>query len=89
MTLLTKVDAIDGCLMGIGLTVSVQDIQATLSIVIIVIDILWLLGKFIIKLFRYLDDGKLSDDEVDDLMKTKDQIDDLKKQVQEDDDESK
>lgn len=89
MTLLTKVDAIDGCLMGIGLTVSVQDIQATLSIVIIVIDILWLIGKFTIKLFRYLDDGKLSQNEIDDLTKTKDQIDDLKKQVQEDDDESK
>lgn len=89
MTLLTKTDVVDGCLMATGLTVSIQDIQATLSIVIIVIDILWLLGKFIIKLFRYLDDGKLSDDEVDDLMKTKDQIDDLKKQAQEDDDESK
>ena len=79
MKYITPVDAIDGCFMAIGLTVSLQDIQSILSIIIIIIDILWILGKFVIKLFRYLDDGKLSKEEADDLLDTLDDLNDIKK----------
>lgn len=67
MKYITPTDAVDGGLMLFGLTISLQDIQSILSIIIIVIDILWLLGKFVIKLFRYLKDGRLDDEELADL----------------------
>ena len=82
--MINKVDAIDGTLMLFGLTLSVQDIQATLSIVIIVIDILWLLGKFLIKFIRYCKDGELTDEELDDLFKTKEEIKNLSEKIKED-----
>ena len=80
--MINKVDVVDGCLMLTGLTVSLQDIQATLSIIIIVIDILWLLLKFLIKFFRYIKDGRLTDEEIDDLLKTKEEIDHVRDEVE-------
>lgn len=67
MKYITPTDAVDGGLMLFGLTISLQDIQSILSIIIIVIDILWILGKFVIKFFRYIKDGRLDDEELDDL----------------------
>lgn len=67
MKYITPTDAVDGGLMLFGLTISLQDIQSILSIIIIVIDILWLLGKFVIKFFRYIKDGRLDDEELADL----------------------
>lgn len=67
MKCITPTDAVDGGLMLFGLTISLQDIQSILSIIIIVIDILWILGKFVIKFFRYIKDGRLDDEELDDL----------------------
>lgn len=83
--MLTKVDMVDGGLMGIGLAVSLQDMQAIASVIIIIIDLLWLVGKFVIKFMRYYSDGVLSDDEVDDLIKTKDEIQHLTDKIKEDD----
>ena len=82
MYMFNKVDVVDGCLMLTGLTVSLQDIQATLSIIIIVIDTLWLLLKFLIKFFRYIKDGRLTDEEIDDLLKTKEEIDHVRDEVE-------
>ena len=87
--MLTKVDVVDGSLMLFGLTISLQDIQATLSIVIIAIDIIWLIGKFTIKFFKYIEDGNLSDDEVDDLLKTKDEIKNLREKLDDKEDKDK
>lgn len=67
MKYITPTDAVDGGLMLFGLTISLQDIQSILSIIIIVIDILWILGKFVIKFFRYIKDGRLDDEELADL----------------------
>ena len=33
----------------------------------LIIDILWIVTKFIIKLFQYLDDGKITNEELKDL----------------------
>ena len=62
-----KTDLIDGGLICTGLGISLVDIQNILSIIILVIDILWILLKFIIKIFRYIKDGKLTDEELQDL----------------------
>lgn len=78
MKYITPTDAVDGGLMLFGLTISLQDIQSILSIIIIVIDILWLLGKFVIKFFRYIKDGKLDDEELADLENDMDNIKNIK-----------
>ena len=62
-----KTDLIDGGLICTGLGISLVDIQNILSIIILVIDILWILLKFTIKFFRYIKDGKLTDEELQDL----------------------
>ena len=62
-----KTDLIDGGLICTGLGISLVDLQNVLSIIILIIDILWILMKFIIKFFRYFSDGKLDDDELKDL----------------------
>ena len=62
-----KTDLIDGGLICTGLGISLVDLQNILSIIILVIDIIWILMKFIIKFFRYFSDGKLDDEELKDL----------------------
>ena len=62
------IDVVDGVIILGGLTISLQDLQSTLSIILIVIDILWLIGKFTIKFIRYCKDGELSQEEIDDLL---------------------
>ena len=62
-----KTDLIDGGLICTGLGISLVDLQNVLSIIILIIDILWILFKFMIKFFRYIKDGKLDDDELQDL----------------------
>ena len=62
-----KTDLIDGGLICTGLGISLADLQNVLSIIILVIDMLWILFKFMIKFFRYIKDGKLDDEELQDL----------------------
>lgn len=66
----------DSAILG-GVIVSLQDIQSILSISLLVFNILWLVGKFTIKFFRYIKDGKLTDEEKADLKNDADVIDDL------------
>lgn len=82
MKVINNVDLVDGTLMLGGLAISLQDIQSILSIIIIVIDILWLVGKFLIKFIRYCKDGELTEDEINDL---KNDIYEIKDKTKEDD----
>lgn len=65
--MVNKTDLIDGGLICTGLGISLVDLQNILSIIILIIDILWIALKVTIKLFRYLKDGKLTDEELQDL----------------------
>ena len=65
--MINKTDCVDGGLIFTGLGISLIDIQNILSIIILIIDILWIVTKFIIKLFQYLDDGKITNEELKDL----------------------
>ena len=82
MKVVNNVDLVDGTLMLGGLAISLQDIQSILSIIIIVIDILWLVGKFLIKFIRYCKDGELTEEEIEDL---KNDIYEIKDKTKEDD----
>ena len=62
-----KTDIVDGGLILTGLGISLVDLQNILSIIILIIDLLWILMKFIVKFFKYFGDGKLTDEEIKDL----------------------
>lgn len=74
--MMNKTDAIEDMVILSGIGVSLVDIQTIMSIVLLTFNIIWLLVKFALKLYRYLKDGKLTKEELDDL--TND-IDDIKK----------
>ena len=65
--MISKTDIVDGSLIITGLGISLVDLQNILSIIILIIDLLWILMKFIVKFFKYFGDGKLTDDEIKDL----------------------
>ena len=65
--MMSKTDAVEDMIILSGIGVSLVDIQTIMSIVLLTFNILWLILKFTLKLFRYLRDGKLTDDELDDL----------------------
>ena len=73
--MMNKVDAVEDMVILSGIGVSLVDIQTVMSIVLLTFNILWLIMKFTLKLFRYLRDGKLSDEELDDLTNDAEEID--------------
>lgn len=75
MYMMNKVDAVEDMIILSGIGVSLVDIQAVMSIVLLTFNILWLVMKFVLKLFRYLKDGKLTDEELDDLTDDAKEID--------------
>lgn len=81
---------IDGALIALGFTYSLQNIESILGIIILAIQVIWLLTKFIVKVVTYIKNKKeLSelDPEVSDIT---DKISDIKDMLpKEDDDESK
>ena len=62
-----KSDLFDSGLICTGLGISLMDLQNILSIIILVIDILWILIKVTIKFCKYISDGKLTEDEINDI----------------------
>lgn len=73
--MMNKVDAVEDMVILSGIGVSLVDIQTVMSIVLLTFNILWLVMKFTLKLFRYLRDGKLTDEELDDLTNDVKEID--------------
>lgn len=71
---MNKIDIIDNSIILTGIGISLIDLQNLLSIIILVIDLLWLGIKYITKFFRYIKDGKLTDEEKEDLKKDRDNI---------------
>ena len=72
-------DIIDGCLILGSSAWALSDIREVLSIVILGLNFLWIIMKFIVKFFAYYsNDGKIDEDEAKDLLndidKAKDEI---------------
>lgn len=74
--MMNKTDAVEDMIILSGIGISLVDIQTIMSIVLLTFNIIWLLVKLGIKFYRYLKDGKLTKEEIDDL--TND-IDNIKK----------
>ena len=82
---------VDGALIALGLTYSLQNIQSILGIIILVIQIIWLLTKFITKVVSYIK-AKRNIEELDpDFQNVVDKITDIKDNLpkEDNDDESK
>ena len=68
-------DTIDAVLISLGISLSISDIHQILSIILIVFNLVWLTLKFLLKLFKYYsNDGKLDQEEIDDLLDDVDKI---------------
>lgn len=68
-------DTIDAVLISLGISLSISDIHQILSIILIVFNLVWLALKFIIKFFKYYsNDGKLDQEEKEDLLNDVDEI---------------
>lgn len=67
-------DIVDGFLIVGGLTISLQDIQQILSIIILVVDIIWILFKCGYKTYKHIKNGGDPSDMDNDIEKAKEDI---------------
>lgn len=72
--LFTPTDAIDSCLIICGFTISLQDIQAILSIVILCVDVVWILFKCGYKTYKHIKNGGDPSDMDNDVENAKNEI---------------
>lgn len=81
---------IDGALIALGFTYSLQNIESMLGIIILAIQVIWLLAKFIVKVVTYIKNKKELSELDPDVSDITDKISDIKDMLpKEDDDESK
>ena len=82
---------VDGALIALGLTYSLQNIQSILGIIILAIQIIWLLTKFITKVISYIKEKRNIEELEPDLQDVVDKITDIKDNLPKEDnnDESK
>ena len=82
---------VDGALIALGLTYSLQNIQSILGIIILAIQIIWLLAKFITKVISYIKEKRNIDELDPDFKDVVDKITDIKDNLPKEDnnDESK
>ena len=69
---------VDGALIALGLTYSLQNIQSILGIIILAIQIIWLLTKFITKVISYIKEKRNIDELNPDFKDVVDKITDIK-----------
>lgn len=60
-------DIIEYTFLSFGIVLAVADVREVLAIILLIIDSLWLILKLVIKIFRYLKDGELTEEELEDL----------------------
>lgn len=60
------VNGIETILIGLGLTISISDLQSILSIILLTFDILWIIAKCIIRLYHDIKNGDI--DDIDDAI---------------------
>lgn len=70
----TLSNVIDSVLIVLGLSVGLETIESVLGIIILCIQIIWILSKLGIKIYKHIKDGNI--EELDDDLK--DGIDELK-----------
>lgn len=82
---------VDGALIALGLTYSLQNIESILGITILAIQIIWLLTKFITKVISYIKEKRNIEELDPDLQDVVDKITDIKDSLPKEDnnDESK
>lgn len=62
-------DIIEYTFLSFGIVLAVADVREILAIILLIIDSIWLILKLVIKIFRYLKDGELTEEELEDLEK--------------------
>ena len=75
---------IEDVLIGCGIAVSLVDIQQWLSIVLLVLDVCWIIGKLAIKIYNGIK-NKQYDEVVDGIKTAHDELEDVQKTIEESD----
>ena len=74
-------NVIENCLIGLGITVSLVDIQSVLSIILLVVDVIWIMWKVGFQIYKHVKSGqyeeiendiKIAHDELDKLTNKED-----------------
>ena len=74
---LTNVDITEDMICVLGISISLADLHQILSIILLSFNIVWLVVKFLVKFVRYYkNDGKIDNDEWNDLLNDEKEIDD-------------
>lgn len=74
---LTNVDITEDMICVLGISISLTDLRNILSIILLSFNIVWLVVKFLVKFVRYYkNDGKIDNDEWNDLLNDEKEIDD-------------
>ena len=72
-----SIDVAEDMICVLGISISLVDIQQILSIILLSFNIVWLVVKFLVKFIRYYkNDGKIDNDEWNDLLNDEKEIDD-------------
>ena len=79
---------VDGALIALGLTYSLQNIQSILGIIILAIQIIWLLAKFITKVISYIKEKRNIDELDPDFKDVVDKISDIKDNLPKEDNDN-
>lgn len=78
---MNKTNAIDGILITIGSAFGLAEIESLMGIIILCLQALWIIIKLIIYVYsKYADDGKISKEDIIDIVnKAEETTDELKK----------
>lgn len=60
-------NAIEYCWLSAGIVLAIADVQAILSIILLIVDSIWLLLKLVLKIFKLAKDGELSDEDLEEI----------------------
>lgn len=76
---MNKLDIFEDGIILSGIGVSLADIQNILSIILLTINLIWLSIKICSKIGKAISDGKLTDEEIEDIENELNKMDDLTK----------
>lgn len=61
------VNVVEYLFLSVGLVISVSDINNILCVILLILDSIWLIIKVAFKIAKAIADGKLTDEEIEDI----------------------
>lgn len=61
------INVVEFLFLSVGLVISVSDINNILCVILLILDSIWLIIKVAFKIVKAIADGKLTDEEIEDI----------------------